>query len=59
MKKAVLLFLCINTFLNCQSAPKTTFSEAALADTFEALDGNSVSFETILDQNVGKSKIEG
>ena len=55
MKKAFLLFLCINTFLNCQSAPKTTFSEAALADTFEALDGNSVSFETILDQNVGKT----
>ena len=54
MKKAVLLLLCINALLNCQSPPKATFSEAALSDTFEALDGSSVSFKTILGQNAGK-----
>ena len=55
MKKAVLLLLCINTLLNCQSASKTIFSEAALSDTFEQLDGSSVSFESILDKNTRKT----
>ena len=55
MKKTILLFLCTSIFLNCQSSPKTTFSQAALADNFETLDGYSVPFETILNKNIGKT----
>ena len=55
MKKLSLLFLCFNAFLNCQSEPKTVFSEAALKDSFENLDGTALAFESILEKHAGKS----
>ena len=50
MKNILLLFLCVNTFLNCQSAPKKVFTNAALEDKFEKLDHSSVTFNDILNK---------
>ena len=54
MKRALIIFLCINTFLNCQSISKEKFSEEALQDQFINFDGNSVSFKSILDKHIGR-----
>ena len=54
MKRALIIFLCINTFLNCQSISEEKFSEEALQDQFINFDGNSVSFKSILDKHIGR-----
>ena len=54
MKRALIIFLCINTFLNCQSISEEKFSEKALQDQFINFDGNSVSFKSILDKHIGR-----
>ena len=54
MKKIILLFIFSNTLINCQSAPKTTFSEVALNDKLEQVDGVSVDFAAILEKHSGK-----
>ena len=54
MKKIILLFIFSNTLINCQSAPKTTFSEVALNDKLEQMDGASVDFAAILEKHSGK-----
>ena len=54
MKKIVFLFILSNTFINCQSAPKTTFSKFALDDKLEQMDGVSVNFADILEKHSGK-----
>ena len=54
MKRALIIFLCINTFLNCQSISEEKFSEEALQDQFINFDGNSVSFKSILDKHIGQ-----
>jgi thiol-disulfide isomerase/thioredoxin len=50
MKNILLLFLCMNTFLNCQSAPKKVFTNAALEDKFEKIDHSFVTFNDILNK---------
>ncbi|WP_372756255.1 TlpA family protein disulfide reductase [Mariniflexile sp.] len=52
LKYIIILFL---SALSCkaQETP-TTFSEAALNDTFVTLEGNSLTFQSILDTNKGK-----
>ena len=54
MKRALIIFLCINTFLNCQSISEEKFSEEALQDQFINLDGDSVSFKSILDKHMDR-----
>ena len=54
MKRALIIFLCINTFLNCQSISEEKFSEEALQDQFINFDGDSVSFKSILDKHNGR-----
>ena len=54
MKRALIIFLCINTFLNCQSISEEKFSEEALQDQFINFDGDSVSFKSILDSHKGR-----
>ena len=59
MKRALIIFLCINTFLNCQSISEEKFSEEALQDQFINFDGNSVSFKSILDKHIGRDILIG
>ena len=59
MKRALIIFLCINTFLNCQSISEEKFSEESLQDQFINFDGNSVSFKSILDKHRGRDILIG
>ena len=54
MRKILLVFLCVNTFINCQSVSKDTFSEEALNDQFISFNGDSISFKSILEKHAGK-----
>ena len=59
MKRALIIFLFINTFLNCQSISEEKFSEEALQDQFINFDGDSVSFKSILDKHYGRDVLIG
>ena len=54
MRKILLVFLCVNTLINCQSVSKDTFSKEALNDQFININGDSISFKSILDKHAGK-----
>lgn len=53
MKQLALLLILLNTTLSCQNTPVTEFSDAALADEFETLSGEKVTFESILEKHKG------
>lgn len=56
IQRFILLCASVFLFLNCQAqeTPKV-FSEKALNDTFITLDGNEVSFQSILEKHRGKT----
>lgn len=58
MNKIKLFLIFLISVLNCkaQEAP-TTFSEAALNDTFITLEGVSVTFKAVLEANKGKTMV--
>lgn len=56
MKKIIYLSLILIAFYSCdKTPPPTKFSEAALNDTFLNLEGDSVTFKTILETHKGKT----
>ena len=58
MKKTAYILLFLISVLNCKAQEKPTqFSEAALNDTFIALDGDATTFKAILESNKGKTII--
>ncbi|MDG1728864.1 MAG: TlpA disulfide reductase family protein [Algibacter sp.] len=54
MNKLAYIFILLFAFLSCKNEPKV-FSEDALNDTFLSLEGESVTFKSILDGHKGKS----
>ena len=54
MKKIELMVILVLTFLSCKETP-TQFSEAALGDQFVNLNGELVTFESILQKHKGKT----
>lgn len=58
MNKIIYIIVLFVTVFSCkaQDTP-TTFSEAALSDTFVTLAGESVTFKSILDTNKGKTVV--
>jgi len=58
MKKTAYILLFLISVLNCKAQEKPTqFSEAALNDTFIALDGDATTFKAILESNKGNTII--
>ncbi len=55
MKRINYLIIVLISFLGCNTKDPVTFSEAALNDTFIALDGKSISFKDILDAHKGET----
>ncbi|TYA92170.1 TlpA family protein disulfide reductase [Seonamhaeicola marinus] len=55
MKKTYIILLAVITFLSCNSQDPKTFSEAALNDSFETLEGDTVTFKSILEKHKGKT----
>jgi thiol-disulfide isomerase/thioredoxin len=55
MKKIIAFIIIILTVLSCNSQDPTQFSEAALNDAFLNLEGESVTFKSILDKHEGKT----
>lgn len=53
MNKIALLCFSVSLLLNCQSEPVTLFSQSALEDTLIQLNGEQISFESILNKNSG------
>ena len=53
MNKIALLCFSVSLLLNCQSEPVTLFSQSALEDTLIQLNGEKISFESILNKNSG------
>lgn len=49
-----LLFILLS-FLSCKTETPTQFSEAALADTFTTLEGNSIVFKDIIEAHKGQT----
>lgn len=54
MKKMNLILIALVTFLSC-AEPPTQFSQEALNDTFVTLEGNEVTFQSILEKHKGKT----
>lgn len=54
MKKLHLISILLISLLSCAPKPPTQFSEAALNDTFTALDGSQTTLKAILEQHKGK-----
>ena len=56
MKHIIQIILFSICFLNCETQPDpTTFSEAALSDTFITLEGDTVTFDALLNTYKGKT----
>jgi thiol-disulfide isomerase/thioredoxin len=54
MKKIIYLSLVLISFISCKAQNETKFSEAALNDTFENLEGAPIAFKDILKAHSGK-----
>lgn len=55
MKKLISLMLIVTCFLNCEAQPDPiAFTQEALDDQLLALDGKTVSFQSVLDAHKGK-----
>ena len=59
MQKTTSLLVLLLVFMACSNAnkEKTSFSKEALAETLMNLEGNQVSFESILKENKGKTTV--
>ena len=55
MKKRIVLIGLIICMTGCNFERPTQFSNEALNDAFIGLDGNSVTFQSILDENAGET----
>jgi thiol-disulfide isomerase/thioredoxin len=55
MKKMSYILVLFVSFLSCNTVEPSKFSEAALNDTFTTLEGNQVSFKSILEKHKGKT----
>ncbi|GAA3571248.1 TlpA disulfide reductase family protein [Snuella lapsa] len=51
MKKICYTFVLLISFFNCTNSEPTQFSEAALNDVFETLDGDQITLRGILEKN--------
>lgn len=57
MKKISLLLFASLSLASCTQAQKTEFSKESLSEKLEAIDGNFVSFQEILDKHKGKTVV--
>ncbi len=55
MKRINLVVLTCACFLSCNKKTPTQFSEAALQEQFVTLDGETITFESILEKHQGKT----
>ena len=55
MKKINYLLVLLLSFFSCNTETPTQFSEDALNDTFVTLDGNDITFKSILESHKGKT----
>lgn len=55
IKKIICLFIIVISSLACSNAQKTDFKKEALDEKIISLDGNSVSFQDVLNQCKGKT----
>jgi thiol-disulfide isomerase/thioredoxin len=55
MKKMSYILVLLVSFLSCNTVEPAKFSEAALDDSFTTLEGNQVSFKSILEKHKGKT----
>lgn len=55
MKKIKYIIVLLITVLSCNTNTPTQFSEAALNDVFETLNGDSITFKDILETQKGKT----
>lgn len=55
LKRVICLFIVVISSLSCSNAQKTDFKKEALDEKIISLDGNSVSFQDVLNQCKGKT----
>lgn len=55
LKKVICLFIVVISSLSCSNAQKTDFKKEALDEKIISLDGNSVTFQDVLNQFKGKT----
>lgn len=55
MKKMSYIVVLLVSFLSCNSVEPTQFSEGALNDTFTTLQGDQITFKSILEKHKGKT----
>lgn len=55
MKKVYVILLALTALLSCKSQEPTQFNEKALNDTFVTLNGENVTFQSILNKHKGKT----
>ncbi|TYA79876.1 TlpA family protein disulfide reductase, partial [Seonamhaeicola marinus] len=55
MKKVYVILLALTALFSCKSQEPTQFNEKALNDTFVTLNGENVTFQSILNKHKGKT----